>query len=47
MVIFKSKSSNVNTATANGSGLEEHIVTLSKNHGYTIISDDVYAQATS
>ena len=35
----------VNTATANGAGLEENIVTLAKNHGYTITSDDVTQHA--
>jgi len=33
----------VMTATANGSGLGDGIVTLAKNHGYTITSDEVYA----
>ena len=32
----------VNTATANGSGLGDGIVTLAKNHGYTITSEEVY-----
>ena len=35
----------VNTATANGSGLEENIVTLAKNHGYTVTEDDVTQHA--
>ena len=35
----------VNTATANGSGLGDGIVTLAKNHGYTITSEEVYAHA--
>ena len=33
----------VNTATANGSGLGDGIVTLAKTHGYSITSDEVYA----
>ena len=35
----------VNTAIANGSGLEESIVTLAKNHGYTVTEDDVTQHA--
>ena len=35
----------VNTATANGAGLEENIVTLAKNHGYTVTEDDVTQHA--
>ena len=35
----------VNTATANGAGLEENIVTLAKNHGYTVTKDDVTQHA--
>ena len=35
----------VNTASANGSGLGDGIVTLAKNHGYTITSEEVYAHA--
>ena len=34
----------INTATANGSGMGDGIATLAKNHGYTITSDEVYAQ---
>ena len=33
----------INTATANGSGMEDGIATLAKTHGYTITSDEVYA----
>jgi len=33
----------INTATRNGSGLEENIVTLARNHGYTITSEEVCA----
>ena len=33
----------VMTATRNGSGLGDGIVTLAKNHGYTITSEEVYA----
>ena len=33
----------VNTASTNGSGLGDGIVTLAKNHGYTITSEEVYA----
>ena len=35
----------VNTTTANGAGLEENIVTLAKNHGYTVTEDDVTQHA--
>ena len=35
----------VNTAIANGAGLEENIVTLAKNHGYTVTKDDVTQHA--
>ena len=35
----------VHTAAANGSGLGDGIVTLAKNHGYTITSEEVYAHA--
>jgi predicted ribosomally synthesized peptide with nif11-like leader len=35
----------VNTATANGAGLEENIVTLAKNHGFTVTKDDVTQHA--
>mgnify|MGYP006221845465 FL=1 len=35
----------VNTTTANGTGLEENIVTLAKNHGYTVTKDDVTQHA--
>ena len=35
----------VNTAIANGAGLEENIVTLAKNHGYTVTEDDVTQHA--
>ena len=35
----------VHTATANGSGLGDGIVTLAKNHGYTITSEEVYVHA--
>ena len=35
----------VNTAAANGSGLGDGIATLAKNHGYTITSEEVYANA--
>ncbi len=35
----------VNTATANGAGLEENIVTLAKNHGYSVTKDDVTQHA--
>ena len=35
----------VNTATTNGAGLEENIVTLAKNHGYTVTEDDVTQHA--
>ena len=35
----------VNTAITNGAGLEENIVTLAKNHGYTITQDDVTQHA--
>jgi len=35
----------VMTATRNGSGLGDGIATLTKNHGYTITSDEVYAHA--
>ena len=35
----------VNTATVNGSGLEENIVTLAKNHGFTVTKDDVTQHA--
>ena len=35
----------VNTASTNGSGLGDGIVTLAKNHGYTITSEEVYAHA--
>ncbi len=31
----------VHTATANGSGLGDGIVTLANNHGYTITSEEV------
>ncbi len=34
-----------NTASTNGSGLGDGIVTLAKNHGYTITSEEVYAHA--
>ena len=34
----------INTATTNGSGLGDGIATLAKNHGYTITSEEVYAQ---
>ena len=33
----------VNTATADGPGLGDCIATLTKSHGYTVTSDDVYA----
>ena len=35
----------VNTATANGTGLEENIVTLAKNHGFTVTEDEVTQHA--
>jgi len=35
----------VNIATANGSGLEENIVTLAKNHGFTVTEDEVTQHA--
>jgi predicted ribosomally synthesized peptide with nif11-like leader len=35
----------VNTAIANGAGLDENIVMLAKNHGYTITEDDVIQHA--
>jgi hypothetical protein len=35
----------VNTAIANGAGLEEKIVMLAKNHGYTVAEDDVTQHA--
>jgi hypothetical protein len=35
----------VNTATANGAILDDGIATLTKTHGYTITSDEVYANA--
>jgi predicted ribosomally synthesized peptide with nif11-like leader len=35
----------VKTTTANGAGLEENIVTLAKNHGYTATEDDVTQHA--
>ena len=35
----------VNTATANGAGLEENIVTLAKNHGFTVTEDEVTQHA--
>ena len=35
----------VNTATANGAGLEENIVILAKNHGFTVTKDDVTQHA--
>jgi len=35
----------VNTAAANGAGLEENIVTLAKNHGFTVTEDDVTQHA--
>jgi predicted ribosomally synthesized peptide with nif11-like leader len=35
----------VKTTTANGAGLEENIVTLAKNHGYTVTEDDVTQHA--
>ena len=35
----------VNTATANGAGLEENIVILAKNHGYSVTEDDVTQHA--
>ena len=35
----------VNTASTNGSGLGDGIVTLAKNHGYTITFEEVYAHA--
>ena len=35
----------VNTAIANGAGLDENIVMLAKNHGYTITEDDVTQHA--
>ena len=35
----------VNTATANGAGLQENIVTLAKNHGFTVTKDDVTQHA--
>ena len=33
------------TATSNGSGMGDEIVTLAKTHGFTITSDEVYAHA--
>ena len=35
----------VNTATANGAGLEESIVILAKNHGFSVTEDDVTQHA--
>ena len=35
----------INTATANGSGMGDGIATLTKTHGYTITSEEVYAHA--
>ena len=35
----------VNPASANGSALEEHIVTLAKNHGFTITEEEVTQHA--
>ena len=35
----------VNTATANGAGLEENIVTLAKNHGFTVTEAEVTQHA--
>jgi len=35
----------VNTATANGAGLEENIVILAKNHGFSVTEDDVTQHA--
>ena len=35
----------INTATANGTGLEENIVTLAKNHGFTVTEDEVTQHA--
>ncbi len=35
----------VNTAAANGTGLEENIVTLAKNHGFTVTEDEVTQHA--
>ena len=35
----------VNTAIANGAGLDENIVMLAKNHGYTVTEDDVTQHA--
>ena len=35
----------VNPATANGAGLEENMVTLAKNHGYTVTEDEVTQHA--
>ena len=35
----------VNTATANGAGLEGNIVTLAKNHGYSVTKDEVTQHA--
>ena len=35
----------INTATTNGSGLGDGIATLAKNHGLTITSEEVYADA--
>ena len=35
----------VNTAAANGAGLEENIVTLAKNHGFTVTEAEVIQHA--
>jgi len=35
----------VNTAAANGAGLEENIVTLAKNHGFTVTEAEVTQHA--
>ena len=35
----------VNTATVNGAGLEENIVILAKNHGYSVTEDEVTQHA--
>ena len=35
----------VNPASANGSALEENIVTLAKNHGFTITEEEVTQHA--
>ena len=35
----------VNTAAANGVGLEENIVTLAKNHGFTVTEEEVTQHA--